>query len=902
MRVLLVLGLLLAQMIVGPVWAASAAVPSALIVQSELGLQDLTTAAQQWYDASGERTLSDLQPLIHATKAQEAAVLSTTGFVLLEAAQLPLGRREGALWLAVALRNPHSALVRQLVVTPPRLEQIDAWLLTGAPESVPLALGRSGLAVPLAQRPVAGANPAWPVTLPLGASTLVLRIQSRTPLAPQLRLLTPAAYALEERQIDFRQGLESGALALAMSLALVFALWLRESTWAWYGAASLCILLYQACFNGMALLWLWPAHPQWTLPVLSVTLAGAHLSWVMFFLRFITVGNQSAWARVAAIGLAGLSFLGLLLVLLFGYGAGIGLQESAGLLLPLVLPWLAWYAWRRGEQAARFLLLSYGFLAAASMLRVAVVRGWMAPAPWLENWFLPLSAILTSAVMMLALAERLRVLGRQQVLQARDHQETLHARIREATVDLVQARDVAQAAVQFKTRFVARVSHDLRTPLHTLLGHSALVPRYVDQLLGTGSKPDKDRLLDSVQAMQRSGHDMLQLSDELLELVRGEAGHLTLNTAPCHLPRMVQELAQSSRWLAQQGGNQLQVAQELALPDLVIDADRVTQVLRNLLTNACVATRNGVITLGLRSAAGADTQTAQLELWVRDSGCGIPAQALGRIFEPFEQIDSSSATGSAGLGLAIARQWVRLMGSDLEVQSTVGLGSMFSWVMQVPVARVAAKTSPHDCAHHPPQLSSDPPDAPGLPLNGHVLVVDDLPDQRLLMQGMLQSMGLQVSQVSGGHAAIAWLQARCKANVGVVDLILTDQNMPDGDGRHLLQWCREHLPALAVVSLSGEVQPPGLFDSALLKPASAEHLRQVLHDLLPPALDWAALRALAVSGDGLGVDVWIARHRSQLGEGPLARGVVEMGGSLQLAALVRWLDSLMITVGSRPTT
>jgi signal transduction histidine kinase/CheY-like chemotaxis protein len=888
-KVLLALGILLAQLIGGPVGAASAIVPSALTVQPQVDQQDLTPAALQWYDASGERTLADWQQRINATAVPAAAGLSAAGFAWLEVAQLPLGRREGALWLAVPLHNPQSALLRHLVVTPPRLERIDAWLLTDPLNAVPLSLGHSGLAVPLAERPMAVSNPAWPLTMPPGASTLVLRIQSRTPLAPQLSLWSPAAHALEARQLDLRHGLEAGALALAALLSLVFALWLRESTWAWYGAASISLLLYQACFTGMALLWLWPAHPQWTLPVLSAALAGAHLSWAMFFLRFTPVGSQLSWLRVGALGLAGLSLLGLLLVLLRGYGAGIGLQELAGLLLPLVLPWLAWRAWRQGEPAARFLLLSYGMLAVASMLRVAVVRGWLAPAPWLENWFFPLSTVLTSAVMMLALAERLRVLGRQQVRQARQHQETLQTRIQEATVELVQAHDVAQAAVQFKTRFVARVSHDLRTPLHTLLGHAALVQRYVDQLALANSKTNQKRVLDSVQAMQRSGHDMLQLSDELLELVRGEAGRLTLKTAPCHLPSLAQELIESSRWLAQQGGNQLQLTLELARPDLLLDAARLQQVLRNLLTNACAATQGGVITLGLRSAAGADAQTAQLELWVQDSGRGIPAQALERIFEPFEQLGTDSATGSAGLGLAIARQWVRLMGSDLAVQSALGVGSVFSWVMQVPVARLAAQAPLPDAAL-PAPLSTGTPAAPELPLHGHVLVVDDVEDMRLCLQDLLELTGLQVSQASSGQAAIAVLQGPTDAGVAGIDLVLTDQNMPDGDGRFLLQWCRQHRPGLAVVCLSGEPQPPGLFDAALLKPASAEQLHQVLQNLLPPSLDWAALRALADSGDGLGVDAWIAQHRDQLGAGPLARGVVALGGSLQLAALVRWLS------------
>jgi len=863
--------------------------------QADDGPQDITAAALQWLDASGERTLADW--LQQFNTGGRPAGTSAGGFDWLGVSPPPLGRRGGAVWLAVPLHNPQAALLRHLEVAPLRLERVDAWLLEASPGVVAQPLGRSGLSVALALRPLTASALAWPVTLPPGACTLLLRIQSRTPMQPQLTLWQPTTHALVVRQNDLYQGLEAGALALAGLLALVLAGWLREASWAWYGAANISTLIYQACFNGMAVLWLWPMHPQWTLPALALALAGAHLSWVMFFLRFIQPASQHAWARVMAIGLAGLSLLGLGLVLVQGFGAGIGLQEVAALLLPLVLPWLAWHAWRSNDQAARFLLLSYGLVAAASILRVAVVRGWLLPAPWLEYWFLPLATILTTVAMMLALADRLRVLSRQQVQQAQQHQQTLQARIGEATTELMQARDEARAAVQFKSRFLARVSHDLRTPLHTLLSHAAVAQQTLNQGLTDRAGLDLQRLLALLQGMERSGHDILQLSDELLELVRGEAGRLTLVTAPCHLPTLAQALISAVQWLARQRGCQLQLTLELALPDLLLDAARVQQVLRNLLTNACAATQDGSITLGLRSTAAPAAGMAWLDLWVADSGRGIAAADLNRIFEPFEQLDASRATGSAGLGLAIARQWVRLMGGDIAVQSSPGVGSVFSWRIQVPMVpagmagkdtvRAAMPSGDAPCQQMPPLAA-----ATGA-LHGHVLVVDDCQADRQRLLGLLQGMGLQVSQASGGHAAAARLQQTAGPSAGAarrIDLVITDLQMPDGDGLFLLQWCRQQRPALAVLALSGSPQTPGVFDAVLLKPAHPGQLRTALQCLLPAPLDWAQLRALADGGDGLGVDGWIAHHRSQLGDGPLARGVIALGDSLQLAALVRWLS------------
>lgn len=870
------------------------AITPALVVNSGDDPSNLSPAAMLWHDARGVYTQADWQQAFGNSLASSPSGISAPGFVWMDATKMSQGRRTGALWMAVRVMNPQEPLLRHLVVTPARLELVDAWLLTGPSGDTVQYLGRSGLSVPLTEQPLSGGTAAWELTLPNGPATVLLRIQSRTILQPRISLKSPHTHALEMRRNDLNQGIYAGAMALTAFLTLVFALWLRESTWAWYSANSACLLIHQACFTGQAVLWLWPPHPQWTLPAMAVALAGAHTSIVMFFLRFIPRSHVSAGGRACALGLAGMSLLGLLLVGLVSFQTGIVLQELAGLLLPFVLLWLAWRAWRRGDSPARFVLLSFGLVAISIVLRAAVLQGWMSSGPWLENWFAPLSAVLTSSVLMLAMADRVRLLQKRQTLEAQHHQDMLQERIQEATTELVQARDTAQAATKFKQRFLARVSHDLRTPLHTLMGNAAMTQRYLDQLAPGAPELARERLQESVQVMKRSADTVLQLADELLELARGEEGRLSLNTAPTYLPGLVQELASATRWLAQHQGNQLQVHTELAVAWVVLDAARVKQVLRNLLANACAATRGGIITMGLRSTATADASTELLEVWVSDTGRGIAPESLARIFEPFEQLDASSATGSSGLGLAIAQQWVHLMGADIAVQSTPGVGSVFSWAMQVPVvAATPCEVLPGERVS-PSQRFVDAATDELSRLQGHVLVVEDVQDHRHLLCGMLHNMGLQVSQAPSGQAAMALLEAPRDSPAqpaSRIDLVLTDLNMPHGDGPSLRQWCRQHQPGLAVVALSSTVPPPDLFDADLLKPASPPQLHEILQRLLPPALDWAALRTLADSGDGLGVDAWLTRHRKHLGEGPLARGAVALGDSLQLAALVRWLKS-----------
>ena len=741
------------------------------------------------------------------------------------------------------------------------------------------------------KRPLHSNVPAWRVNLPPGPSTLLLRVQSRTTLQPHIVLWEPAAHTLHMRRADLRHGLESGALALAALLTLVFALWLREFTWVWYACSCVGLLVYQACFVGQAGLWLWPGHPAWTLPAMVLSATATHVCIVLFFLRFIPRRHVTTAGRITVLGLVGISLVGLLLSGLVGFQTGIVFQEVAGLGLPVALHWLAWRAWRRGDQPARFVLLSFGLLSMASVLRIATLQNWVPHDSWLAYGFFPLAAVLTSTVLMLAMADRIRTLGRQQVQDAQHQQDLLEKRIEEATAALVRARDKAQAAVKFKQRFISRVSHDLRTPLHVLLGNSADARASLAQLSShPGPDTAQERLTASMRAIERSGADILQLSNELLDLARSEAGELSLKPVATPLADLLRNLAETARWLAQGQRNQVTVQTELEVTWVVIDADRVKQVLHNLLANACAATQDGVITLGARSTKTIDAQVARVELWVSDTGRGISADAQVRIFEPFEQIDDHRATGCAGLGLTIAQQWVQLMGSQISVTSRLGVGSQFSWSMDVPTA--AANPTPQSA--HAARIS--PSSSADAPLQGHVLVVDDLEAHRLWLQDVLQAIGLQVSLASGGRAAMAMLQVQANGTpdgrhdtLRPIDLVITDQNMPDGDGHTLLQWCRQHLPGLAVVALSSTPQPPELFDAALLKPAHPSQLHPVLQHLLPPALDWAELRQLAHGGDGLSVDAWIARHRHQLGQGPRARGVIELGQSLQLAALVRWL-------------
>lgn len=253
---------------------------------------------------------------------------------------------------------------------------------------------------------------------------------------------------------------------------------------------------------------------------------------------------------------------------------------------------------------------------------------------------------------------------------------------------LREARDAADAANQAKSTFLARMSHELRTPLHTTLGFAQILDRDPD------TRPQHR---EYVRSIARSGEHLLTLINDILDMAKIEAGHITLHMQPVELYTLVDDVTAMFQLRAAQRAVALQCVYDPCAPCLVhADAGKLRQVLINLLSNAIKFTDTGSITLrlndrGLASRDAApgeneDTSVRLLEFAVQDTGIGIDPAYLQRIFEPFSQAPAGSREQEGtGLGLAISRQFVQLMGGNLTVESTVGGGSTFSFTVPVEV-------------------------------------------------------------------------------------------------------------------------------------------------------------------------------------------------------------------------
>ncbi len=374
----------------------------------------------------------------------------------------------------------------------------------------------------------------------------------------------------------------------------------------------------------------------------------------------------------------------------------------------------------------------------------------------------------------------------------------------------------AEAASEAKTRFLSSVSHELRTPVHTMLGYAGLMRRR--------SEGEARRHLEIIE---RSGVQLNRLIDDLLQFNVDNSQAANLLQRPVDLAALIQQLAELGRMLATPRHNHFQVSASPDLPAAVVmDEQRLLQVLQNLIGNACKYTSGGQICFSIAHdtdpAAAQPSGQCRLRFEVADTGIGIATEDQHRIFEAFQRGEGAQALPGLGLGLAIASYWVEAMGGVIALDSAPGQGSRFSFVLTFRTAELPRRAS---------QTTVETGVMPGP--QRHVLVVDDIAANRAYLSDLCAHWGFKVTEASNGEDALAV----CADVTQAVDAVLIDQLMPGMDGWAFLLALRQRstsagLP-VALVSASQPCRPPGFpddvqFDITLGKPLD----EQALHGFL----------------------------------------------------------------------
>lgn len=373
-----------------------------------------------------------------------------------------------------------------------------------------------------------------------------------------------------------------------------------------------------------------------------------------------------------------------------------------------------------------------------------------------------------------------------------------------------------------KDKFLAHLGHELRTPLASILGYTELL---LDD-------HHNERIQQELSTILNNSKHLLSLLNDLLDMSRIMANKLELSPTPLHLASFLTDLYSLMVMQASEKGLVLTVVADSEIPEeITIDATRLRQVLINLVNNAIKFTPGGQVTIRVK----ADATDKQLLFSVEDTGIGMPADKLDKIFQPFEQIEDliHANHGGAGLGLAITRELVSRLGGEIRVESTLGQGSQFHFTIPLQC---------DDMSHwvaldlEAPQRVT--PASINKNLYGNVLIVDDLRDIRRLTGSLVGTTQANVHYAKNGMEALEKIQESHAAK-RPFDLVLMDIHMPVMNGIDCLKALRRadiFIPVVAVTAASRKGLRESLleqgFDNVIAKPIDREALSEILSQYL----------------------------------------------------------------------
>ena len=607
------------------------------------------------------RLMAVMEDPSRAVTIDEVVALDAAGrFVESHQDVLNAGYSRSAFWLRIDLnyRAEAQAELRRwwLELAYPPLDHLDLYLPDGV-GGYRLAQ-RSGDALPFHERQIQQRNHLFELDLPSNQpQRIYLRLESEGSIQVPLTLWAPVAYLEDQSGHIYVLAIIYGVLLVMLFYNLFIYLSVRDRSYLFYILYIGSFGLYQVSVNGLGVQYLWPNWPWWANASTPFLIGAAGLFGCQFARSFLHTREHSPWIDRALMLLMALGVLTMVLALVANYAVALRTATLLALSFTLVIFVAGVVAWRRGMRVARYFLIAWSAFLIGGQINTLMVLGYL-PHMFLTMYAGQIGSALEVALLSLALADRINMMKEDR------------ARLLEETGRKLEDmnRELAESN-RLKDQFLANVTHELRTPMHGVLGSLELMRT----LELNGELAQYQRIATG------SAREMMQLVNDILALTELQAGRLKLHNEAFELREMADELAQIYGPRAASRGLAFHLELAAHLPEYVIaDAPKLKQSLGYLLDNAIKFTPQGQVTLVLSGHDDAKSRYI-LEAEVIDTGIGFEAFAEDSLFQHFRQLNGSMTRqyGGLGIGLSLCRQLVELQGGEISYRSELGAGSRF---------------------------------------------------------------------------------------------------------------------------------------------------------------------------------------------------------------------------------
>ncbi|MEZ1321309.1 7TM diverse intracellular signaling domain-containing protein [Pseudomonas fluorescens] len=749
----------------------------------------LGRSLQVFEDPSGQASIADV-------RAQAAA----GNFKPHDKATLNAGYSRSAFWLKIDLHyrpsNPAAQRTWLLELAYPPLDHLDLYMPDAAGDY--RLVRQTGDALPFASREIRQNNYLFDLSFkPDQQQTVYLRLASEGSIQAPVTLWSSTAYLEDQPVRLYVLGIIYGVLLGMVVYNLFIFLSVRDTSYLYYIFYIASFGLYQLSVNGAAVEYFWPDNPWWANAATPFFIGCAGLFGSQFARSFLQTKTHSRWLDRLLIGLIAFGALVIGLSLMTSYALALRLATTLALTFTVVIFAAGILAWWRGLRVARYFIIAWSAFLLGGIVNTLMVLG-LLPNVFLTMYASQIGSAIEVALLSLALADRINAMREQQAQTLYDAGQKLE----------VLNQQLAHSN-KLKDEFLATLTHELRTPMNGVIGSLELMQTV-----------DLDPELEQYQQTAAgSARDMMRMVNGILTLTELQAGKLKASPGSFSLRAVVEALRVQFDGNAASKSLDFKVEVLPTLPDrLHGDSAKLAQCLECLLDNAIKFTRVGGLALRVTGKPSTGNRLA-LSFAVIDTGIGFTDLGEATMYQRFFQLDGSMTReyGGLGVGLAICRQLVELLGGKLTHRSEPGRGSRFQLDVEFELPVVEAASTPipsHDCVRAPQDCT--------------VLLVDDNSVNQLVMRGMLLKLGFRVRTADNGAAALDCLQREA------FDAVLIDCQLPAHDGAslccqiHALPGCANLPVFMLALTADRELCSTGAAIDYLNKPVKFEDLQSAL--------------------------------------------------------------------------